>query len=72
MTIMWAMATVTRLVGNKEGKVKGSKDKCIGNDGGGHQRGQGRQGNGNGDKGGKQVDGNGNDEGDGDDDKGGG
>ncbi len=31
---MWAMATVTRLAGNKEGKCKGSKDNCNGDKGG--------------------------------------
>jgi hypothetical protein len=39
MATMWVMATVTRLVGNKEGKGKGGKGKCNGNEGGGHQRG---------------------------------
>ncbi len=33
---MWAMAMVTRLVGNKEGKGKGGKGKCDSDEGGGH------------------------------------
>ncbi len=36
----WAMAMVTRLAGNKEGKGKGRKGDCNGNEGGGQQRGQ--------------------------------
>ncbi len=32
---MWAMATVTRLVGNKEGKSEGGKGKFDSNEGGG-------------------------------------
>jgi hypothetical protein len=35
METTWAMAMVTRLVGNKEGKAKGSKGDGNGNEGGG-------------------------------------
>jgi hypothetical protein len=35
---MWARVMVTRLVGNKEGKGKGSKGKSNGNEGGKHWR----------------------------------
>ncbi len=35
MLTMWAMATVTRLVGDYERKGKGGKGKCDGNEGGG-------------------------------------
>jgi hypothetical protein len=38
---MWAMALEARLAGIKEGMGKGDKGKCNGNEGGGHQRGQG-------------------------------
>ncbi len=34
----WAMATVTRLAGDKEGKGEGCKEGCKGNEGGGRQR----------------------------------
>jgi hypothetical protein len=33
---MWAMATVTRLVGKEEGKGEGRKGKFNGNEGGRH------------------------------------
>jgi hypothetical protein len=33
---MWALATVTRLVGNEMGRGKGSKGKFDGDEGGGH------------------------------------
>jgi hypothetical protein len=69
---MWAMATVTRLVGKDKGRGKGSKDKFDGNEGGGHWRGQGRQGDGDCDMGGKPGDGNNDDKGHGDENKGGG
>ncbi len=36
----WAMAMITRLAGNKEGKGKGIKGDCDSNEGGGRQRGQ--------------------------------
>jgi hypothetical protein len=45
---MWAMVMATRLAGDKEGKGKGGKGKCDGNEGGKHWREQGQQGNGNG------------------------
>jgi hypothetical protein len=32
---MWAIAMATRLAGNKEGKGKGGKGKCNGDEGGG-------------------------------------
>ncbi len=32
MVTMWAMATATRLAGNKEEKAEGSKGKCNGNE----------------------------------------
>ncbi len=35
----WAMAMVTKLAGDKEGKGEGGKGKCDGNEGGGRQRG---------------------------------
>jgi hypothetical protein len=54
-----AMATVTRLVGNKEGKGEGGKGDGNGDEGGGRQRGNGdggkSNGNGNGNKGGMQA-----------------
>jgi hypothetical protein len=42
------MATATKLAGNEEEKGMGSKGKCNGNEGGGHQRGLGQKGDGNG------------------------
>ncbi len=39
MATMWAMATATRLAGNREGKGMDGKGKCNGNEGGGQQRG---------------------------------
>ncbi len=38
---MWETEMATRLAGNKEGKGKGGKGKCNGNEGDWHQRGQG-------------------------------
>jgi hypothetical protein len=35
----WAMATVTRLAGDKDGKGEGCKGGCKGNEGGRRQRG---------------------------------
>ncbi len=42
MVTMWAMAMVTKLVGNKEGEGEGGKGKFDGDKGGGRQRGEGR------------------------------
>ncbi len=70
-TTMWVMAMATRLAGNKEGKGKGSKGKCDGNEGGGHKRGQEWQGDCDGNKGGGQAYGNVDNEGDGYEDEGG-
>jgi hypothetical protein len=39
MAAMWVMAMAARLAGNEEGKGAGGKGKCIGNEGGGRQRG---------------------------------
>ncbi len=39
MATMWAMATAMRLAGDKEGKGKGGKGKCDGDEGGGRRRG---------------------------------
>jgi hypothetical protein len=36
---MWAIGTVIRLAGNKEGKGEGGKGKCDGDEVGRHQRG---------------------------------
>jgi hypothetical protein len=51
------MATVTRLVGNKEGKGEGGKANGNEDEGGGQQRGDGDGGksNGDGNKGGRQA-----------------
>jgi hypothetical protein len=40
MASMWAMAMVTRLVGNREGKGEGGKGNGNGDEGGRQQRGQ--------------------------------
>ncbi len=66
----WAMAMVTRLVGNKEGKAESSKGNGDSDEAGGQQRGQGQQGNGNSDTGGRQSEGNSNNVGNDDEDKG--
>jgi hypothetical protein len=47
MLTTWAMAAASRLVDNKEEKGKGGKSYGDGNEGGGQQRGQGRQGHNN-------------------------
>ncbi len=50
MATMCVLAMAMRLVGNEEGKCKGSKGDGNGNEGGRRQQGQGRQGDGDGSK----------------------
>ncbi len=71
---MWAMAMVTRLAGDKEGKGEGGKGDCNSNEGGGQRRGQWqwRQEQWRGQQGWRASDDDGNKEDDGDGDKGGG
>ena len=57
MAVMWLMAMVTRLAGDKEGKDEGGKGDGDGDEGGRRQSGNGNGGksNGNGNNGGRRA-----------------